>query len=424
MSRATQPRNGFQVGVHLLENLTSYFKYAHFFPWLRCIFLLPILTAVEQITTWLMTPLQIEATIERLQYQYELEVAEGGEPAGANMTQKGIRNWNKVLATYRDSIITSSSSLETAIDDMVENVGVAADKGGLAEYISIFNRDMDNADTFEAFLVESFRRLYYLRRFAKGETPGSDDSVQTRTTEKPKKPSKKELKQKEKEESVDRRLFSIEQVNDEDWLNLESRQLASQTKLLSESIENPFEYVQVVMYKDHAKRIASKLDLVAHKNCQGGDVFGLGTMCDTIKSMQHKTRVVSDLLGFCEMDTGLDVVERFCAAGSSGSHKISALDGFFDNERYVTFSGKPRNSSDASQTTNVCADVSFRREFYDAFLRYWTGKRAFSKCGIWFIERKFVWRRIFSLFEYIAPSPPAPERATAHEPHLASPPRR
>ena len=110
----------------------------------------------SQVSTFLVTPLQIEATIGRLQAQYELDEfaarptydrSTGAETkaqeAFSNQTLVGLNNWIKVLDSYRASIATSDTSLQASIQAMVDGVGVAADKSGLSQLFSDFNAGMD-----------------------------------------------------------------------------------------------------------------------------------------------------------------------------------------------------------------------------------------------------------------------------------------
>jgi len=228
----------------------------------------------DKITTWLMTPYQIEMTIERLYKQHAIDKAQGKVDSNSKKTLLGITNWEKVLKAYRDPLKMPSESMEAAIDIMIDKI--RGDATSLADELSGFVKSMDRPNM--EFINNGLRDLNALQilPFVKGlPVPVRGDVA----------------------------LF----IGDTNSL---------------------------------ASTISQRLERMSRTNCGGGNMFGMGKLCDSVNKMKQSVNVVKNVLSMCDnVKTGIKAVTDFCQKSRDKSLPGSVFDALKDTDHLVTFSG-------------------------------------------------------------------------------------
>jgi len=236
----------------------------------------------DKITTWLMTPYQIEMTIERLFRQRALEMEqqkiEGAAVKENQKILKGIQNWQKVLKDYRAPLHQASlTSIQDAVVRMVNGVQVAAKYHGLDKMFSEFNSGMDSPSKDAVTFIQN--GLADLKGLGSGMPPLVQDL------------------------NGDHGILGMGDAS------------------------------------GMVNKLSAKLKDISRGNCNGGDMFGMGRLCDTVSNMQTSVNLVNNLLSICDFKMGIAAVNNFCQKKSDKNLPSSVFDALTDADRLVTFTG-------------------------------------------------------------------------------------
>ena len=117
-----------------------------------------------QITTWVMTPMEIEMTIEGLEAERRAAMRDPEKTQIAAIvrdTETGIATWIKILDTYRTTTKAGGITVSDGITAMLDHLKIVLDTAhaSLDETTKDFLRDSDDAETFEDFLITGLENL-------------------------------------------------------------------------------------------------------------------------------------------------------------------------------------------------------------------------------------------------------------------------
>jgi len=247
---------------------------------------------LPSISTYLLSVFEIEELIEKLAYQYSLD--------GRQESLDGIENWRKVLRNYRRSTRDSSEAIETVVTGILDHLNVVLRSlevsrrqpdEGLGQLQDEFLDAMDDPNSYEDFLENGLDDLESL--------------------------------------GFDRNRPAAGNLRD-------------------------FDANDRVRLDSYINRLTRKLDDFTDIDCDSGNAFGLGDLCETKANLATKVSLAKNLLGICDFDEALDGQDEYapihllCATRSDEETKdedgatilpSSAFD-FLDNPFHVlTFSG-------------------------------------------------------------------------------------
>ena len=119
----------------------------------------------------------------------------------------------------------------------------------------------------------------------------------------------------------------------------------------------------VYEFVDILESYASKSDT----NCEGGDQFGLGTLCDSFDGARTKTALVHEVLGLCDFETDVASINTFCTRSDTSGLPATVFDALSDESHLITFSGggSLEMAFEIGQTRGTEAAISYTADASD-----------------------------------------------------------
>lgn len=242
-----------------------------------------------QITTYLLSVFEIETTMMRL----------GALSDQTTATHLAITNWQTVLANYREATTSNVETLRAGIHELVD---------GLLAQFAQFSSNSDNSEEWRDFLAQGVVELQGVATAAAGDVGNTLSEIT-------------EQYEDDEDDKDDQTLFVNELI--QDTYGVETNDLYDLADILWGVLKT------------------------TDGNCQAGDNFGVGRLCETIDDIAEAVKVSHEtVMGLCSFvaDSNeasmahMAPVVNFCQSRDDASLPSQAFDFLSDSSHLYTSS--------------------------------------------------------------------------------------